>query len=38
MRIYDCQTSCGLMGDDLRLSLVTDWKFGFVFDPRLHDL
>ena len=24
------------MWDDLRLSFNTNWKFGFVFDPRLH--
>ena len=31
---HDCKTSCGLIRD----GLFTNWKFGFVFDPRLHDL
>ena len=31
---HDCKTSCGLIWDGLFINL----KFGFVFDPRLHDL
>ena len=31
---HNCNTLCGLIWD----SLFTNWKFGFVFDPRLHDL
>ena len=31
---FDCKTLCGLIRD----GLFPNWKFGFVFDPRLHDL
>ena len=31
---HDCKTARGLIRDEL----FTNWKFGFVFDSRLHDL
>ena len=31
---HDCKSSCGLIW----VVLFTNWKFGFVFYPRLHDL
>ena len=31
---HDCKTSCGLIQN----GLFSNLKFGFVFDPRLHDL
>ena len=36
---HDCKTSCGLIAENGSSAdgLFTNWKFGFVFDPRLHD-
>ena len=31
---FDCKTLCGLIRD----GLFPNWRFGFVLDPRLHDL